>query len=211
MSSTNNDTIRNLDFDNLPENVPEIAYIGGDLCIVRTMEKTRELPITVTFAFTPMTGQDSLDLPTKFSEARKIGRDQPCPACSDRNGSPFQDCAVCLGTGFVDPPERIKAQTRQTMQSVVDHLRAWTLKGAEDKTWPFDSVEAITKAPNRLLQFIIRCIRESGQLVEDAEKKSPGSSGSPPGTEDGQASNVATASDTGSRATENSRAMRVEN
>lgn len=146
--------------------LPEVAYVGSSLCFVRTIPAAPVYPLPVTFAFTPWS----------FADAGEYSK-----ALAEIDAMPEEDARG-----------RIEANARLFTSFLASHVKAWSLRDEKGVVVPITE-DAIAAAPGRVVMYMWRALLESGSTVDDAEKKSDGSSDSPPSIAAGSNSTVPTA------------------
>lgn len=148
-----------LDPAKLPEQLPEIAYIGNDLCFVRRTKKTKLFPLEVVFAFKPMSIDDHLIFRKYLRDSEVLQKD------GDHAGAEALD-------------------TEQTRRLITHHVKDWSMPGPGGKKMEINEQTA-TAIPIAVAREITADIVASTFAVEDVEKKSTEPSDSQPSTPDG--------------------------
>lgn len=148
----------------------KIAYVGGELCIIRRFKGPKAMPLDVVYAIRPLSGDNLFD----GSDAAELNALRP----TDPNAADFQ-------------AKRLEYQKRlftQNCKTVARHLRSWNLIVDGNAVLPFNDPAVLVKsAPALLIADIHEAIQlsavpdpETGNTpVEDVAKKSTQPSDSP--------------------------------
>ncbi len=150
--------LKNDQFTGDAQALPDVAYVDGSLCFVRKLPATPAYPLPVSFAFTPWTFDDAGEYSKQLAQMDAMPAD--------------------------DANARINANAKLFTSFLAAHVKAWSLRDGKGGTLPITE-NTIATAPGRVVMAMWRALLESGSAVDDAEKKSDGSSDLPLNTADG--------------------------